>query len=50
VNPLTWDMGPVTKGLKAVGLQIHIETFLGAYELTGLWDWICLSPKKNNCH
>jgi 7-carboxy-7-deazaguanine synthase len=45
-EPLTWDMGPVTKGLKAVGLQIHIETS-GAYELTGLWDWICLSPKKN---
>jgi len=45
-EPLTWDMGPVTKGLKAAGLQIHIETS-GAYELTGQWDWICLSPKKN---
>lgn len=45
-EPLTWDMGPVTTGLKAAGLQTHIETS-GAYELTGDWDWICLSPKKN---
>ena len=45
-EPLTWDMGPVTAGLKKVGLQTHIETS-GAYTLTGEWDWICLSPKKN---
>jgi len=45
-EPLTWDMGPVTTGLKEAGLQTHIETS-GAYELTGEWDWICLSPKKN---
>jgi organic radical activating enzyme len=45
-EPLTWDMGPLTKGLKARNLQTHIETS-GAYELTGIWDWICLSPKKN---
>ncbi|MFK7811756.1 MAG: 7-carboxy-7-deazaguanine synthase QueE, partial [Maribacter sp.] len=45
-EPLTWDMGPLTKSLKAKNLQTHIETS-GAYELTGIWDWICLSPKKN---
>jgi organic radical activating enzyme len=45
-EPLTWDMGPVTAGLKGAGLQTHIETS-GAYELSGEWDWICLSPKKN---
>ncbi len=45
-EPLTWGMGPVTAGLKKAGLQTHIETS-GAYELTGEWDWICLSPKKN---
>lgn len=27
-------------------MKIHIETS-GAYPLTGTWDWICLSPKKN---
>jgi organic radical activating enzyme len=35
----------LTKRLKEKGLKIHIETS-GAYELTGVWDWICLSPKK----
>src|SRR5690606_38300454 len=44
-EPLTWDMGPLTAGLKEKGLKIHIETS-GAYPLTGIWDWICLSPKK----
>ena len=45
-EPLTWDMGPLTAALKDLGLKIHIETS-GAYPLTGTWDWICLSPKKN---
>ena len=45
-EPLTWDMTPLTTALKGKGLKIHIETS-GAYELTGGWDWICLSPKKN---
>ena len=45
-EPLMWNMDPLTAGLKNEGLQTHIETS-GAYELTGLWDWICLSPKKN---
>ncbi len=44
-EPLTWDMGPLTAGLKNEGLKTHIETS-GAYTLTGDWDWICLSPKK----
>jgi len=44
-EPLTWDMGPLTHRLKELGMKIHIETS-GAYELTGVWDWICLSPKK----
>lgn len=45
-EPLTWDMGPLTAALKEYGLQTHIETS-GAYPLTGEWNWICLSPKKN---
>lgn len=44
-EPLTWDMQPLTKGLKSKNLKTHIETS-GAYPLTGQWDWICLSPKK----
>lgn len=45
-EPLTWDMGPLTAALKVKNLQTHIETS-GAYPLSGAWDWICLSPKKN---
>lgn len=45
-EPLTWDMGPLTRALKDKGLNTHIETS-GAYPLSGHWDWICLSPKKN---
>lgn len=45
-EPLTWDMGPLTQGLKKERMKTHIETS-GAYPLTGVWDWICLSPKKN---
>ncbi len=45
-EPLTWNMDPLTKMLKEKGMQVHIETS-GAYPLTGIWDWICLSPKKN---
>ena len=44
-EPLTWDMTALTEGLQKKGAQTHIETS-GAYELSGSWDWICLSPKK----
>lgn len=44
-EPLTWDMSILTAKLKEKGAKIHIETS-GAYPLTGIWDWICLSPKK----
>lgn len=45
-EPLTWDMAPLTQLLKDKKIKIHIETS-GAYPFTGIWDWICLSPKKN---
>ncbi len=44
-EPLTWNMDPLTSLFKEKGMQVHIETS-GAYELSGTWDWICLSPKK----
>lgn len=44
-EPLTYNMAPLTKMLKDNGMNTHIETS-GAYKLTGMWDWICLSPKK----
>ena len=45
-EPLMWDMQPLTTALKEQGFKIHIETS-GAYDITGHWDWFCLSPKKN---
>ena len=45
-EPLIWNMSPLTVALKKMNKKVHLETS-GAYELTGYWDWICLSPKKN---
>ncbi len=44
-EPLMWNMNPLTTVLKNNGAKTHIETS-GAYQLSGNWDWICLSPKK----
>jgi organic radical activating enzyme len=44
-EPLSWNMLPLTTELRRQDLRIHIETS-GAYEVTGEWDWFCLSPKK----
>ncbi len=45
-EPLMWNMDFITKKLVDENIKVHIETS-GAYPLTGLWNWICLSPKKN---
>jgi len=45
-EPLTYDLNELCKSLKNNGIKTFIETS-GSYELTGTWDWICLSPKKN---
>ena len=45
-EPLMWDMSYLTKNLQQKTIKTHIETS-GAYALSGAWDWICLSPKKN---
>ena len=44
-EPLMWDMTYLTQSLKIKGLKTHLETS-GSNELSGEWDWICLSPKK----
>ena len=44
-EPLMWDMTELTKKLKEKNFKRHLETS-GAYDITGDWDWICLSPKK----
>jgi 7-carboxy-7-deazaguanine synthase len=44
-EPLTWNMDVLTRRLKEEGFRVHIETS-GAYPFSGVWDWVCLSPKK----
>ena len=45
-EPLMWNLTLLTDLLHQREIKTHIETS-GAYPLTGNWDWICLSPKKN---
>lgn len=44
-EPTMYNLELITNKLKSKGLRTHIETS-GAYPLTGVWDWVCLSPKK----
>jgi 7-carboxy-7-deazaguanine synthase len=45
-EPLMWNLDYLCNGLKENKIRTYIETS-GAYPLSGKWDWICLSPKKN---
>lgn len=45
-EPLMWDLNYLCSGLKDNDLSTFLETS-GSYPLSGKWDWICLSPKKN---
>ena len=45
-EPLMWPMDSLTEKLQNSGISTHLETS-GAYPLSGKWNWICLSPKKN---
>lgn len=44
-EPLMYDLSVLTQVLKEKGFHTNIETS-GVYPLTGLWDWVCFSPKK----
>lgn len=44
-EPTLYDLTALTTQLKAAGFQTNIETS-GAHPLTGMFDWVCLSPKK----
>ena len=46
-EPLMWNLTPLTNRLKIEGYNVHLETS-GAYPLSGSFDWICLSPKKQS--
>jgi 7-carboxy-7-deazaguanine synthase len=44
-EPLMHDCLALTKALQHYGYTTNIETS-GAYALSGIWNWICVSPKK----
>lgn len=45
-EPSMYNLDYLCKELKKHKIKTYLETS-GAYPLTGEWDWICLSPKKN---
>lgn len=44
-EPLMYNLNYLCRELKKYEIQTFLETS-GAYPLTGIWDWICLSPKR----
>jgi len=44
-EPTSYQLSKLTDCLHGAGFAIHLES-AGSYELTGNFDWICISPKK----
>ncbi len=44
-EPFMHDLVSLTNAVKENGYEINIETS-GAYTPSGIYDWVCLSPKK----
>lgn len=44
-EPLLYDLKLLTTALQTAGFRTHIETS-GSSKMSGVWDWVCLSPKK----
>ncbi len=45
-EPLLYNMDYLCRGLHDRGIRIFLETS-GSQPLSGEWDWICVSPKKD---
>ena len=43
-EPTMYDLSKLSAEIQKI-CPTHIETS-GVYDLTGMWDWICFSPKK----
>ena len=43
-EPLMYDLFPLTKALRKLGLRVHLETS-GAHAFSGEFDWVTFSPK-----
>ena len=46
-EPMNYNLDYLTQGLRSHGIRIFVETS-GSQPLSGTFDWICLSPKKNS--
>ena len=44
-EPLSYDLNYLCEALKSSGVQTFLETS-GSQPLSGMWDWVCLSPKQ----
>ena len=44
-EPAMYNLGPLTDSLQEIGVTVNIETS-GAYPLSGILDWVCVSPKR----
>lgn len=44
-EPSLYNLDPLCRALKSIGVKTYLETS-GSGNFTGIWDWICLSPKK----
>ena len=45
-EPLMFNLDYLCDQLKSDGIQTFVESS-GAHPISGTWDWICLSPKRN---
>jgi organic radical activating enzyme len=45
-EPLMWNLDYICQLFDNHNIRKFLETS-GSYPLSGTWDWICLSPKKN---
>jgi len=43
-EPLIYDFSLFTEACRKEGCKLFLETS-GAHPLSGIWDWVCLSPK-----
>ena len=46
-EPLMYNLDELTAFIHSLGKKTHLET-AGAHKLSGNWDWICVSLKKNS--
>jgi organic radical activating enzyme len=46
-EPMLYDLGYLCKTLKNNNIKLFLETS-GSEHISGEWDWICVSPKRNH--